>query len=214
VLSRHWLPYSAMLPPLFALAARIGELSGPMQGAAWEKLKQSFWCSCFGQRYDGPPNTLAAMDLRQMTAWFGDANAPIPDAISGFRIDGIDLRRSERQRAALYRSVVCLTVVNGARDFHTGIALTAEALNDPSRRIEDHHLFPSGYLKRLSESRSPENSILNRALIDQMTNRRIADRAPSEYLREIEMALGEDVLESNSPGDKTTSRRKVAQEPS
>jgi hypothetical protein len=115
--------------------------------------------------------------------------------VADFSLDAVDLRRAAQQRNAVYRSVICLTIVNGARDFHTGNRLTADSLKDPARRIEDHHLFPTGWLKKLDPPSPAENSILNRALIDHQTNRRISDKAPSVYLAEIESALKDGKLQ-------------------
>jgi len=194
VLGRNWLPYGALFPSLFALATKVLDLPGPAKGAGWEKLRRWFWCCCFGQRYDGPPNTLNAADLRQVSEWLEDDDK-LPEAITDFSIETIELRRAAQQRNAVYRSVVCLTIVNGARDFHTGNRLTADSLKDPARRIEDHHLFPTGWLKKLDPPKPAENSILNRALIDYQTNKRISDKAPSVYLAEINAVLKDGKLQ-------------------
>jgi hypothetical protein len=194
VLTRHWLPYASLFPSLFAIATHVLKMQGPEAGAAWEKVKRWFWCSCFSQRYEGPPNTLNAADLRQVIAWLDD-DTNIPEAVGQFSVEGLELRRTERQRNALYRAVICLTIVNGARDFHTGNTLTSDALKDPGRRIEDHHLLPTGWLTKQKPPRAAENSILNRALVDYQTNRRIGAKAPSVYLKEIKDALGEEKLQ-------------------
>src|SRR4029079_3495387 len=57
------------------------------------------------------------------------------------------------------------------------------------------HLFPTGWLKKLDPPKPAENSILNRALIDYQTNKRISDKAPSVYLAEIEAALKDGKLQ-------------------
>lgn len=193
VLARDWTPYTSLFPALFATVARFDELRGPAVGAAWNKITRWFWCSCFGQRYEGPINTLNATDFRELWEWI--QGGAVPEAVSGFDLYRVDLRGAQRQRNAVYRAVMCLAVVKQARDFHTGQPLTSDALRDPHRRIEDHHIVPLGFLRR---SKSPlldvANSILNRALIDQETNRLIADRAPSEYLRAIEDKLGRESL--------------------
>ena len=194
VLGRNWLPYGALFPSLFALATKVLALPGPAEGAGWEKLRRWFWCCCFNQRYDGPPNTLNAADLRQVGQWVDD-DAKEPEAVTDFSLDAVDLRRAAQQRNAVYRSVICLTIVNGARDFHTGNRLTADGLKDPARRIEDHHLFPTGWLKKLDPPVPAENSILNRALIDYQTNKRISDKTPSVYLAEIDSALKDGKLQ-------------------
>jgi hypothetical protein len=199
VLTRDWLPYVSLFPALFAVTTKIQTLKGAAVGAAWDKVKRWFWCSNVGQRYEGPQNTLNATDARQVWAWIEDENQ-VPEAVENFSLADLDLGRVERQRNAIYRSVICLTIVNGARDFHTGNRLTVDFLRDPQRKIEDHHIFATGYLKR-KMGRSGENSVANRCLIDNVTNRTIADTAPSEYLKEVEDELGverlEDVLASH-----------------
>jgi hypothetical protein len=194
VLGRNWLPYGALFPSLFALSTKVLQLPGPNEGAGWEKLRRWFWCCCFDQRYDGPPNTLNAADVRQVSQWLEDDDK-VPEAITDFSIETLDLRRAAQQRNAVYRSVICLTIVNGARDFYTGNRLTADSLKDPARRIEDHHLFPTGWLKKLETAKPAENSILNRALIDHQTNKRISDKAPSSYLAEIHAVLKDGKLQ-------------------
>jgi hypothetical protein len=192
VLTRIWLPYAALFPALFAVVTRVQQLKGPAIGAAWEKIKRWFWCSSIGQRYEGPQNTLNAADVRQLAAWI-DHDDVIPEAVANFRIDELDLRRIERQRNAIYRSVICLSIVNGARDFHAGTVLTADVLNDPNKKVEDHHIFPTGYLRK-AHDRGAENTILNRCLIDNVTNKLISDKPPSQYLSEVENHLGTEQL--------------------
>lgn len=199
VLTRDWLPYVSLFPALFAVTVKVQGLKGAAVGAAWDKVKRWFWCSCFGQRYEGPQNTLNAADMRQLSVWIDD-DSQVPESVANFALADIGLGRVERQRNAIYRSVICLTIVNGARDFHTGNRLTGDFLNDPQRKIEDHHIFATAYLKK-KVRRSGENSILNRCLIDNVTNKVISDKAPSSYLKEVEDHLGaerlEDVLTSH-----------------
>jgi hypothetical protein len=199
VLNRDWLPYVSLFPALFAVTVKVQGLKGAAVGGAWDKIKRWFWCSCVGQRYEGPQNTLNSADVRQLSAWIDD-DSKVPEAVANFALSDFDLSRVERQRNAIYRSVVCLTIVNGARDFHTGNRLTADFLSDPQRKIEDHHIFATAYLKK-KLGRSGENSIINRCLIDNITNKVISDKAPSVYLKEVEDHLGaerlDDVLASH-----------------
>jgi len=55
--------------------------------------------------------------------------------------------------------------------------------------------LPSGWLKKLDPPKPAENSILNRALIDYQTNKRISDKAPSVYLAEIRAAHADGKLQ-------------------
>src|SRR5207245_2578006 len=183
----------------FAVTVKVQSLKGAAVGAAWDKIKRWFWCSCVGQRYEGPQNTLNSADVRQLSAWIDD-DSKVPEAVANFSLGDLELAGVQRQRNAVYRSVISLTIVNGARDFHTGNRLTADFLSDPQRKIEDHHIFATAYLKK-KQGRSGENSILNRCLIDNVTNKIISDKAPSTYLTEVETHLGaerlEDVLSSH-----------------
>ena len=193
VLTREWMPYMALLPALFTAVVRVHELEGPAQAPAWGKVRRWFWCCCFGQRYEGPVNTLNAADARALLAWLEDDEA-VPEAVSSFVLDEVDLRSVRRQRNALYRAVICLTITNGARDFHNGQKLTADLLRDPKLKIEDHHIVPSGYLKKQPGHEKGEDSILNRCLIDRITNRVIAAKPPASYLSEIATLVGEQKL--------------------
>ncbi len=195
VLTRHWLPYASLFPSLFAAATHLKDMSGPAVGQGWEKLRRWFWCCSFGQRYEGPVNSLNASDYAQLRDWLAGSDEA-PESVASFRLQDVSLRGIERQRNAAYRAVICLTIVNGAHDFFTGNRLTEDFLNDPSRRIEDHHLFPSGFLRKADPPRKAMNSILNRCLIDHTTNKLISDRRPSDYLGEMERQLGADKLEA------------------
>src|SRR5712691_10610952 len=64
-------------------------------------------------------------------------------ALRRFAREEVNLAKVQLQRNAVYRAVVCLTIVNGARDFHTGQRLTADFLKDSSRSIEASMTSPS-----------------------------------------------------------------------
>ena len=194
VLNRNWLPYAALLPALFAAAAKARELAGPSQADAWAKIRRWFWCSCFDQRYEGPANTLNAADFRALVLWF-ENEGEIPEAIANLDLSALNLPGVRRQRNAVYRSVICLTIVNGARDFHTGQRITHGLLEDPQLKIEDHHVVPTGYLKKAEPPGERDDSILNRCLIDAITNKVVSDKAPALYLAEIAKRIGEDKLD-------------------
>ena len=72
-----------------------------------------------------------------------------------------------------------LIAINGARDFATNDGI-------PFHELEDHHIFPRGFLRdHLNITGARANTILNRTLIKDSTNRKISRKAPSEYLRTV-----------------------------
>lgn len=82
-------------------------------------------------------------------------------------------------RGALYKAILNIISLKGAKDFFTGQFIELFILND-------HHIFPKKSGIRLTN----ENSILNRTLIWDNTNRIILKKKPSEYLRDMEDKLG------------------------
>ena len=81
------------------------------------------------------------------------------------------------RQQGLYRASIALTLEQRPRDFHNAAPLTQDLIE--AGKIDDHHVFPRGYLD--GRGRSAElDSVLNHALIDRATNIRIGKRAPSD----------------------------------
>jgi hypothetical protein len=99
-----------------------------------------------------------------------------------------DLYVVHKKYDALYKGT--LNLIN----FSTGGFLNLEN-NNPvsmSSNLEDHHIFPSDYLKRnwakVHESLDSEiaiDCVVNRTLIPKFTNIKISNKPPSQYLEEI-----------------------------
>lgn len=198
VMLPKWLPYQTMLPPLAAVLARLGALKTAKAGAIRESLKRWFWCSVFGQAYEGSANSRSARDVVEILAWLDGANPP--EAVAAFRFDPNALRDVTPRQRAIYRGTICLILGEGARDFHTQQVISGKLMN--AEGIDDHHVFPEAYLEKkgIGPARL-RDCVLNRTLIDRTTNQMINDRAPSKYLAEIRKEPGfplDKVLASHS----------------
>ncbi len=192
VILPKWLPYNTMLIPLSASMADAEGVQGPDIGAIRNKLKKWFWCSVFGQAYENAPNSQAAKDFVELKRWMNGGDQPQTVAEFDFDIDSLT-QVTPRQRA-VYRGVIALILRNEARDFHTGIRITANMMLE--EKIDDHHVFPQGYIKESMKNVSTtlRDCVLNRTLIDKRTNGRLGKQAPSDYLAEIEETIGEEAL--------------------
>jgi hypothetical protein len=73
------------------------------------------------------------------------------------------------------------------RDFHSASPLTRDLID--ASKIDDHHVFPRAYLREIGKGKEID-SVLNHCLIDRATNIRIGKRPPSDYLAEMQAALG------------------------
>ena len=93
------------------------------------------------------------------------------------------------RQKGLYSATIALMLTDQPRDFHTAAPLTHDLIE--ASKIDDHHVFPRGYLKT---GRPPEvDSVLNHCLIDRETNIRVGKSHRRTYLGEIRSALGDDL---------------------
>ena len=182
VMLPKWVPYKTMLPPLAAVLARGGNPKSAEAGAHRQKLNRWFWCAVFGQVYESAPNSKAAKDVTEILSWFSDGDQP--ESVASFRFDPRALRDVTPRQRAIYRGVICLILSGGARDFHTQAVITGKLMTEQG--VDDHHVFPAAYLERREVGPARRRDcVLNRTLIDRITNQMIGARAPSVYLAEI-----------------------------
>jgi hypothetical protein len=188
-----WLPYNTILVPGAAALAVVASMSGPEVGAARNKIKRWFWCSVFTQAYERSPNSQAAKDYAELKSWLGGGAEP--QNVAEFDCDMGQLKQITPRQRAIYRGVIALILKEEARDFHTGKRITANMILE--EKIDDHHIFPQAYIAEHEPnvSATTRDCVLNRTLIDKITNIRIGKRPPSEYLAEIATSIGDDVLE-------------------
>jgi hypothetical protein len=176
------LPYSTLVPPLAVILHTI-DLKYRGRPDAYAKMHRWYWSSVFMERYGGSTDTLTQRDTTQLAAWMED-DAKVPEAVltTPSRLQR-DLHEVVRV-GAVYKGVLCLVALEGAKDFYSGDAIALQEL-------DDHHIFPKSYLGDRGFSQDERNTILNRTLIARDTNRNfIRDKSPSVYLQEMETRHG------------------------
>jgi hypothetical protein len=131
-------------------------------------LDKWYWASVFTQRYDSAVDTKAYQDVVQVRRWLRGGEPP--EWLANLSIDSIDVDTDE-QRSAIYRGLMCLIVLEGAKDFINGQSAN---LNE----CQDDHIFPRAKFGKEEKI----DSILNRTLISAQSNRIKSDKKPSEYL--------------------------------
>lgn len=200
IMNEKWLPTSGMLGPLAAILS-ISETAKSAKihkGVAREKVVRWLWCSIFGQRYEAAANTRGEKDVNEMRAWFKD-DLLIPEAIKQFRFDPLILREVTTRSGSVYKGAICLTLCTngGALDFHTSTKINQQMI--ASNEVDDHHIFPKNYLETTAKFKDKTliNCVLNRTLIDRLTNQTIKDKAPSVYIKNLQIKNKDKVLESH-----------------
>jgi hypothetical protein len=177
VFERRWLPGFGLLPVMAALRTEIEERNlgeGPRSD-----LRRWYWCNVFLERYSSAVESKSRKDYAELLGHWTEGK-PEPsvfaEARSRIGAPGYSVRDSASTASAVYNGVFCLLAMRGARDWMHGEAIQLQEL-------EDHHIFPKAYLRRHKlTGKITVNSIVNRTLISEQTNRRIRDKAPAEYL--------------------------------
>ena len=144
----------------------------------FKKLDSWYWSSVFTGRYASSSDTIIKQDFDQVKDWLED-DSKIPDVVKEAKNKIEDLGLRKVTKGALYKAILNIIALHGAKDFFTGQSIELGILND-------HHIFP----KKSGIMLENENSILNRTLISDTTNKKISKKKPSQYLREMEYKLG------------------------
>jgi Protein of unknown function DUF262 len=178
VTAPRYLPYASILPAFAALRDEALALPHWSRAGGLRKTALWYWASVFMQRYSGSVESTAAKDFSAVKAWFQDDEA-VPPVIADFkrRFRTFDLRTEIRPGNSVYNGFFNLLVVNGARDWVTGML-------PASGRDDDHHIVPQRFAKELGLGWRID-TILNRTPLSPETNRHIMrDRLPNQYLNE------------------------------
>jgi hypothetical protein len=185
VLTPKLLPYATMLITLSAAWSEISSAAGPAIAERRAKLARWFWCATFSQRYDNQPNSRTAADVPVLRKWL-KGEVPEPEGLAG-SFDPEAWRSITVRQQALYRASLALSLRHHPRDFHEGKPLTAQRIAE--EQVDDHHIFPRGFLGE-SVPTTLVDCVLNRTLIDKITNIKISAKAPSAYLGEMASNMG------------------------
>jgi hypothetical protein len=193
-----WLPYSTMLPVLAAVLYYIKEHK--LGNEAYRALRKWYWGSLFLERYAGTVESTTYRDYQDLLTRFDDQTS-MPVAFKEINDQLLNNPQFSLLGASrvnsVYRGVMNLLAIRGAKDFYTGDAIDFHTLND-------HHIFPDSMLRKEKDSdgkpqyKSEQiNVILNRTLISDDTNQSIKSKRPSDYLGNMPASKRTTILETH-----------------
>ena len=154
----EWIPYTSMLIPLAALI-HVEKSSGAP--GARDKVDCWYWHSVFYERYEKSVDTTVMADFSQVTDWILGTSSK-PSWISGAVPPGLDLKVEDDPKSAIFKAVLNLFALAGARNLLNG--------DPPGTDLELDHLFPKGEAKPWSKH-SWINSVLNFTLLEPSVNK-------------------------------------------
>ena len=180
VFSSKWFPYTTMVTVLAALLHYV-ESNKQYLTEGLALIKKWYWTSVFLERYAGSTDSTTYSDYTGIVEYlekkmedpkfFKDAKDEIQNN------PNFSLRDVSR-RNAIYKGVINLIAIKGAKDF---LADDSIEFHD----LDDHHIFPTKYLSTLKESDDKINCVLNKTLISSSTNRKISRTQPSIYITKL-----------------------------
>lgn len=188
VLDARRLPVKRIVPAMMALWTLAPD-GGLREGDARRLLRAYLWQACFSDRYERGGMTPLLHDFRAIRRRLRGGDVAIPC----FDEDDVELPTkkdlihagSPKKRNRLARSILCLSLRQGARDIHDERPATPESV----QQREYHHLFPRAYLRDQGREEDPDRA-LNIALVTWQTNRSIAAKEPAKYLAEATQTEG------------------------
>lgn len=96
------------------------------------------------------------------------------------------------QRSAIFKTMFLAFREAGAKDWHSDLKISISH-KGVSHRLQFHHIFPKNMLGAHYAGREVDD-VANLAFVGGKTNRRISDKAPSEYFPRIIESNGESVF--------------------
>ncbi|MDG0866379.1 DUF262 domain-containing protein [Candidatus Lucifugimonas marina] len=189
-ISPKYLPYASILPVFAALESHIWTLPALERLDGTRKMKHWYWAAVFTNRYSGSVESTAARDHQDVQEWIADDDAR-PALLMEFenRMRNLDLSREVNTSSSTYTGIFNLLVLQGARDWISGVAPQFDDL-------DDHHIVPEAWSKKHLPGNT-WHTILNRTPLTADTNRNvIRDRLPNQYLPEMFESSGEESMRS------------------
>lgn len=171
----------------FPLMARYVGIQGGHITKAGESDKLLYWYIHAGMwgRYAGSTETVLNQDLKAIES--GGLEALIAN-MAQMRGD-LQVREGDfaghSLGARFYKILYMLTRTLGARDFGTGIPLSAHHLGHLTT-LQVHHIFPKARLYEAGYRQSDVNAVANFCFLTQDTNLVIGAQRPEEYFEQVE----------------------------
>ena len=183
-ISNDMLPYETQLIPLAVICAAFGNRLH--DEFTKTKIKQWYWHGVFSEAYAGSIETQFSNDIFQMYNWIeNNEKPPMFQEI----IDIGRVLRARTRNSAVYKGVIALLDKEGSKDFITEYETTNMI---KSVGVDVHHIFPRKYCKEQKLDENKFESVVNKTRILPETNKKIAGKAPSIYLKEIQKEYNKD----------------------
>lgn len=166
-------------------------------------IKQWFWRTAVTGYFGGWNTGNMAADQQAVTKFASGQSAELDVPVSDLG-PGVWTAQQFRINTAHAKVLALLLAFNQPIDLLTGQKIDVDRALHNSNAKEYHHFFPRNFLIAMNESTRRANLLANYVMLTADSNKKISDRAPSDYLKDVEAALGDNLkraLESNLISD-------------
>jgi hypothetical protein len=172
VVHRDLMPSPTMLLPI------ASALAGDQTGRD-EVGERFFWAAGLAQAYAQGANTRAVRDARHLEAYL--AGGDVPELIQRAEVDQEVLLDSRRRNEVLLRTLSCMLIRDGARDW-----LTGDLLSIRGGELAEHPVFPERWLRARG---IVSDALLNWTMQTEETHERLDGLEPREVASRDDLDL-------------------------
>lgn len=185
----EFVPYEAMLPVLQHLFFVAGDqINGSAQ--TLEQVDHWFWQAAFGNRYSGASQTAMTSDAASFREYINTQRGfNLPLTLTHRALANGSMRATT---SAVRNGILCLLSLRDPRRFDTGETFRISGPGfERFTRAENHHIFPSGFLKLQNFKTKDVHWIPNFSFIPSEISKKIGDTPPSQYMADFRKQLGD-----------------------
>lgn len=169
--ARGMFPNEALMVPLAVFLSQADDRWKRGHPGFQSVLDKWYFASCLQQGARQASNYRVAEATTELLRWRRVGTLPTTPKVFLTADQIVQLRSTDTR----YRAILAFLRWQLGVDILTGESL------DPSK-VEDHHIFPAVVAKRYNIDRSLLDSVSNRLLVSEATNRNLGERMPQDYL--------------------------------
>jgi hypothetical protein len=189
------LPNAGVLPyinQIVVLAEMFRRIPSPT-AKQYAAIERWFWRTSYSGYFSGWNTGMMSSDLRAVEA-FADGDEDLPIVIAKPSA-AIWKERPFRANNAHSKLLAILLGYQTPIDLLTGQKVDVAKALAWTNAKEFHHFFPQEYLCKKGVSHSRINSLANIIMLSSASNKMISARAPSDYLKDVEVAAGSNLVQ-------------------
>jgi hypothetical protein len=191
------LPYKSMIIPLVRFFATDNAAGLHPNANQRDTLIRWFWQSCFSRRYSNSVDTALKQDIEAVILLTKNDNSgfdrKVPPVSPDFFKENVF-----SLNAVNTRTHILLLAQQKPTSFLSDSPVDLENVLLSCNRTEFHHIFPKDYLDKVLgiKERADQFMLANFAFLSQTDNRKIKNRAPSLYKKDIPAHKLDDILKA------------------